>query len=191
MVNSNVNNSTNDDLLDALMSLRPGNLTATTEKELTAQILEECVKLTNSDVGYLHFYDEETKDITLNYWSKNVFKSCGVSQDQHYPLEKAGNWADCVRERKTIIHNDFATSPNQKGVPEGHFPINRHMSVPIFKDDKIVLILGVGNKELPYDDSDVEKIEMFGKILVDTFEYWKESKKIDQSARKYGVVERE
>ncbi len=167
-----------DAVLKALMNLRPDNITATTKKELTSQVLEECVKLTKSDVGYLHFYDEEKKDITLNYWSKNVFPNCGVSQNQHYSLDRAGNWADCVRERQPVIHNDFANSPNQKGLPKGHFPLNRHMSVPIFEGEKIVLILGVGNKKEPYDETDVKNIEMFGKVLLDTFIYWEEKNKL-------------
>lgn len=181
----------NTDVTTALMNLRPSMIKAKDEKELTSIILEECIRLTNSEVGYLHFYDEEKKDIVLNYWSKNVFANCGVNQSQHYPLEKAGIWADCVRVRKSVIHNDYVNYKDKKGVPEGHFPIKRHMSVPVFDEaGKLVVIFGVGNKVEPYDDTDVEKLQIFGNALLNTFAFWRKEKVLDdkmQELKKLGV----
>ena len=128
------------------------------DERLARFILEQIVDLTDSEVGYLHFVDDdgiEAIKLDLFIWSKDVSKNCQVSPQKHYPLEKAGIWADCVRQRKAVIHNDYPNTEGLKGLPDGHFPIKRHMSVPIFDDAKIVAVAGVGNKLLPYTDIDV------------------------------------
>jgi hypothetical protein len=33
----------------------------------------------------------------LTEWNREALKNCKANYDDHYPIEKAGNWADCVR----------------------------------------------------------------------------------------------
>jgi PAS domain S-box-containing protein len=129
--------------------------------ELIDFALEECVRFTRSSGGYLHFYDEKNKSLNLYTWSKEVLKDCTAEKSHNYPLEEAGIWADSLRDGKPVIHNDFLNEPGRKGYPEGHFQVNRHMSVPIFVSGKSIGIVGVGNKETPYDGDDVKQITLF------------------------------
>jgi len=46
-----------------------------------------------------------------------------------------------------VIHNDYAALGHRKGMPEGHALVERELVVPIMREDKIVAILGVGNKD--------------------------------------------
>ncbi len=149
----------NEERLEALLKL--SQMKEVSEKELTDFALEECVRLTQSKVGYLHFFNEDQNSLRLYNWSREVLKGCTAEKTPHYPLEEAGVWADCVRLRKPIIHNDYQNLPDKKGYPEGHFLVIRHMSVPVFDGDKIVAVVGVGNKEKPYDDSDVNQLFLF------------------------------
>lgn len=148
-----------EERLKSLLTL--SQLVDVSEKELADYALEECVRLTHSDVGYLHFFNEDEETIQLFNWSKKTLEKCSAEKEQHYPLEKAGIWADCVRIRKPVIHNDYQKSPDKKGYPEGHFPVIRHMSVPIFDGDRIVAVAGVGNKKNPYDESDTRQLKLF------------------------------
>ncbi|MFO7812952.1 MAG: PAS domain S-box protein [Pelovirga sp.] len=56
--------------------------------ELLVFTLDEAEKLTSSTIGFYHFYDCETQDITLNAWSTGTpAHFCnGVPQEGHYPL---------------------------------------------------------------------------------------------------------
>ena len=78
---------------------------------------------------------------------------------QHYPLNNAGVWADAVRERKAIIHNDYLSLEHRKGMPEGHAEIRRELVIPVTRDEKIVAIMGVGNKLTDYEDTDIVMVE--------------------------------
>jgi len=132
-----------------------------TERELVSYVLEDCVKLTGSKVGYCHFFDDDLKTIKLFCWSKSVYKECSVNEEQHYPADLAGIWADPVRTGKPAIHNDYQHMDGKKGYPEGHFPVIRHMSVPVIDAQKVVAIIGVGNKESEYNDADIRQLQSY------------------------------
>ncbi len=149
----------NEERLAALLEL--SQMRFASEAELLTYSLEEAVRLTSSQVGYLHFFDEDKQTLGLFQWSKEVMTFCTAEKTPHYPLPAAGVWADCVRQRQPVVHNDYPRLAEKKGVPAGHFPILRHMSVPIFEDERIVAIIGVGNKEEPYDDGDIRQLTLY------------------------------
>ncbi|OGQ99422.1 MAG: hypothetical protein A2521_12755 [Deltaproteobacteria bacterium RIFOXYD12_FULL_57_12] len=123
--------------------------------------LEEAVRLTRSKGGYLHFVDEEKGSIDLYSWSREVRAICKAEKNPHYPLASAGIWADCLRRREPVVHNDYQHEAGKKGYPEGHFAVHRHMSVPVFDRKKIIGIVGVGNKEEPYNGADIRQLSLF------------------------------
>jgi len=130
-------------------------------KEIASLALEEFVRLTCSEIGYLHFVNSDQNSIALFSWSKHTLENCAAVKESHYPLNAAGIWADCIRDIKPVIHNDYAELPDKKGLPAGHVPVFRHMSVPIFDQGRIVAIAGVGNKKDPYDETDANQLLLF------------------------------
>jgi PAS domain S-box-containing protein len=118
--------------------------------------LNEAIKLTNSKIGYIYYYNEKREQFILNTWSQEVMKECEITEPQTiYNLKETGIWGEAVRQRKTIIINDFhAPNPLKKGYPQGHVKLHKFMTVPIFKNNKIVAVIGVANKESNYNDSD-------------------------------------
>ncbi len=93
-------------------------------------------------------------------WSVDAIKGCEIKHKQTtYHIDKMGLWGEALRQRRPIITNDYtAPSPFKKGQPKGHVKILRHMNVPVLDQGKIVIIAGVGNKEDPYDESDVRQL---------------------------------
>ena len=132
-----------------------------TEEELIKYGLEEVSKIMGSGIGYFHFLSDDRQDISLFAWTKEAEAQCHTVPDSHYSLDQAGIWADCIRTKKTAIHNDYENEPTKKGLPEGHFELERHMSVPLIEDDKVVAVLGVGNKPDEYSDEDVRIVQLF------------------------------
>lgn len=132
--------------------------------------LSEAIQLTGSKIGYIYFYNEEKNEFTLNTWSNDVMNVCSVIEPETvYQLEKTGIWGEAVRQRKEIVVNDFmAPHPHKKGLPEGHAPLFRYMSIPVFSNNQIVAVLGLANKTGNYEQSDVLQVQ----ILMDAL--WKE-----------------
>jgi len=124
--------------------------------------LNEAIKLTDSKIGYIYFYHEERREFVLNTWSKEVMKKCVLVEPQTcYELDKTGVWGEAVRQRKPIIINDFKNSnPLGKGYPDGHAHLSRFMTLPIIKEDRIVAVVGVANKENDYTETDVLQLAL-------------------------------
>ncbi len=135
------------------------------EDQLLQLGIEEAVRLTDSEMGYLHFVDEDQENVTLHIWSANTLKQCTATHDSHYPISMAGIWADTVRFKKPVIHNHYQEMSEGQGYPEGHVHLLRHLGIPVFEEDKIVLLMGVGNKSTDYDDSDVNQLQLIGNDL--------------------------
>jgi PAS domain S-box-containing protein len=129
---------------------------ASNVQELFDFSLEKVIALTESSIGYIYHYSEEEKQFVLNSWSKGVMPSCSVAEAQTiYHLDKTGLWGEVVRQRCAIMVNDYAApSDLKKGHPEGHVPLSRFLSIPVFDNDRIVAVVGVANKVLPYDQTD-------------------------------------
>ena len=123
-------------------------------------VLDQVEQLTSSQMAYAHFVNEDQETITLGAWSSKTLMHCDAAFDNHYPISKAGIWADCFREKKWVIHNNYPSAPDKKGLPEGHAKLLRHMSVPVMQGNKVVMIVGVGNKSADYDAVDVTLLEM-------------------------------
>jgi PAS domain S-box-containing protein len=150
------------------------------EEEIISFVLEKAVELSESEVGYIHFVEEGQDgliNLNLFKWSDKVHEFCTAKKVSGYPLSQAGVWADCLRTMAPAIHNDYQSLPDAKGLPKGHFPIKRHMSVPVIRQGKPVAIIGVGNKELPYTDVDVNQLTLFLGAMVDIVD----RKKLTQS----------
>jgi len=128
--------------------------------ELLTQVLDEAESITGSIVGFFHFLEPDQVTLKLQAWSTNTIKTMCTAEGKgrHYSVDKAGVWVDCVHSRKPVIHNSYADLPNRKGLPHGHAPIERELVVPVFREDLIVGIIGVGNKPTDYLAQDVTAV---------------------------------
>ncbi len=124
--------------------------------------LDQAIQLTESKIGYIYHFDECSKKFVLNTWSKEVMAECAIANPSTcYELEKTGIWGEAVRQRRPIIINDFqAVNPLKKGYPEGHVQLLKFMTVPIFKNDSIVGVIGLANKETDYEESDIFQVSL-------------------------------
>ncbi|HQP49860.1 MAG TPA: GAF domain-containing protein [Spirochaetota bacterium] len=130
--------------------------------EITDFALEEGVRLTKSEIGYLAFLNEDESVLTMHTWSRLAVERCNLPETQNvFLVSETGLWGEAVRQRKPVITNNYdAPNPLRKGLPEGHTPLSRHMNVPVFDGRKIVAVAGVGNKGQDYNDSDVRQLTL-------------------------------
>jgi PAS domain S-box-containing protein len=129
-------------------------------EELLRATLDEAEALTGSVIGFYHFLEADQQTLSLQAWSTNTGqKMCRAEgEGRHYPVDQAGVWVDCIRERRAVIHNNYAALPHRKGLPPGHASVVRQLVVPVLRGDLIVAILGVGNKPTDYTAEDTAAI---------------------------------
>jgi len=143
--------------LEALLDL--SHMTGASPGQIADFVLEEQVRLTRSNVGWLGFMSEDETFLTLHAWSEEVMKQCKVSgMEMHFSIDAAGVWADAVKKRKTIIINDYSLpNPHKLGYPRGHMPLRRLLVSPVFEGNRIVAVAAVANKDEEYDATDVRQ----------------------------------
>ncbi|MBI1912572.1 MAG: GAF domain-containing protein [Deltaproteobacteria bacterium] len=130
--------------------------------EIADFVLEQGVRLTKSNLGFISFVSMDETVITIHAWSKTAMEQCRlVDKPIIYEVEKTGLWGEPIRQRRVIIVNDYS-APNQlkRSYPEGHVPVTRFMGVPLFDGKKIVALAGLSNKETEYNETDALQIRL-------------------------------
>ncbi|HPO15782.1 MAG TPA: response regulator [Candidatus Hydrogenedentes bacterium] len=134
--------------------------------ELLQQMLDEVCRITDSPIGFYHFVEGDQKTLTLQAWSTRTLNEFCTAKGKgmHYSIDKAGVWADCIRERCPVIHNNYDALPHRKGMPPGHAPVIRELLIPVLREDKAVAVLGIGNKPFDYTQQDVETVSFLADV---------------------------
>jgi PAS domain S-box-containing protein len=150
----------NTERMEALLQLN--QMVNATQEEVFNFGFEAAVRLTRSKLGYLALMNEDESVMTMQLWSQEAMDECRVpGMPRLYPVENTGLWGEAVRQRRPIITNDYsAPNPWKKGTPEGHVKLVRHMNLPVIVDGRIVLVAGVGNKEVNYSEADVQQLSL-------------------------------
>ncbi len=148
----------NEERLVSLLEVH--NLKQLGENEMLEFVLEQAVRLTRSEIGYLHILDEEGREIKLTLWSKNIEDFC---KRYRFSMEKM-NAADFGRKsiaaRKNVLRNKQKTLVDASAADIG-FTISRQLSVPIFDGRKMVAVVGVLNKKTDYDNTDARQLSLY------------------------------
>ncbi|MFI5354118.1 MAG: PAS domain S-box protein, partial [Desulfobaccales bacterium] len=97
------------------------------QEEFPQATLDELEALTGSTIGFYHLVDADQRTLLLQSWSTNTLKNmCTANgKGRHYDIAEAGVWAECVPQRRPVIHNDYAALPHRRGLPPGHAPVVR------------------------------------------------------------------
>jgi PAS domain S-box-containing protein len=140
--------------------------------EVMQKAMDEVSQLTGSMIGFMHFVEADGNTLGMQTWSTSALEQFSVSASEgtHLPVDQAGVWADAVRARRSMIHNDYASLPNRKNLPEGHLKIIREMVIPIIRNEKTVAVLGLGNRPKDYTQRDLEVAERFADYAWDITE---------------------
>ncbi len=160
-----------DDILQACLRLSEFSINHSLH-ELMQRTLDDAELMTGSSIGYFHFVDPDQNALSLQMWSTNTLMTmCSAEgKGQHYSVELAGVWADCLRLRRPVIHNDYFNLPNRKGLPPGHAHIVRELNIPVIRGDLVVAIMGVGNKLQDYRENDIVTLETLANLTWDIVE---------------------
>jgi len=140
--------------------------------EFLQATLDELEALTDSSIGFYHFVEYDQRTLSLRAWSTRTLREMCTAEGKglHYDIDKAGVWVDCVHERRPVIHNDYKALPHRRGMPVGHAEVIRELVVPVFRGDRLVAILGVGNKPENYCARDIDTVSSLADLAWDIAE---------------------
>ena len=131
--------------------------------ELCNLVLEEIQSLSDSQYSFFGFLTEDESALIIHSWSRSTMGQCLVQDPPiHYPIHKAGIWAQAVVDRAPLIVNDYSQKhPRKIGLPSGHVKIENLLSVPILRHGKVIALAAVANKPFSYNREDAVQIGSF------------------------------
>ncbi|WP_083927859.1 PAS domain S-box protein [Desulfobacter curvatus] len=161
-----------------------------TSRELLQKFLDEAESLAESEIGFYHLIDENQKTLSLQAWSTNTLKNMCTEyvKEEHYPIAEAGVWGDSFRKRKPLVYNDYQTLPHKAGLPEGHAPVIRLLTVPVLRGGNVVAILGVGNKRTNYTGQDIEIVKEVADISWEAISLKKSNETLQESEQRFRTL---
>ncbi len=157
---------------------------------LCDHVLVEIMDMTQSRYAFHGFLNEDESVMSLYSWSMEALADCQIrTKPVEYRISEAGLWGDGVRERKTLIINDYqADHPSKKGLPAGHVPLTRVLVVPIFSHGRVVALAAVANKASDYEEKDARQIEAFVTSVQVILERRKMEESLQQSQKELRLL---
>lgn len=144
--------------LEALWQL--SQVSESSTNQIAEFALEQTVKLTKSEVGWIGFLDKAEKELTVHVWPETVERVAAGGPIQ-LPVERADAAADAILEKRVVVINDFSIShPDTKYFLGTSLSLSSIMIVPIFENERVVAVAGVGNKAESYEFSDARQITL-------------------------------
>lgn len=135
------------------------------ERAFLGECLELVKRLTGSNSGFIHFVNDDQRNIELATETPGALKEGAAAHKSRPPLGATGFWAECARHREVTIMNDCPKHQATMGPPDGHAHLQRFISVPVIDDGEVRVILGVGNKTSDYDEADCTTAQLIGNDL--------------------------
>ncbi len=124
--------------------------------------VDDMVRLTSSEYGYIRLLGEEAGRVRLDAWSRAVdqaaIKKLG---DRRYMIDPSMPCGIAVDTRQPVIENDGLHHATLNGLLEGQPGAHRYMVVPIMEGDQAALLVGMLNKPTPYTSDDIDQVRMF------------------------------
>ena len=98
----------------------------------------------------------------------------------------------CITESKVILENNPPSNPHTKGnkIP-GHPQINNFLGVPIFKKDEVIGLIGLGNKEGGFAESDIQDLRPFAStysVIIEAFNFEVEKIKYEKESFEKALI---
>ena len=160
------------------------------EQEIMNYTLEISCTVSESPFAFVGLLSPDEYEMIIHAWSKTAMEVCSVMDKPiHFPIDKAGIWGECIRNRAPSIINDYsAFHPAKHGYPEGHVPVTRYLGVPVYDGTQIVAILAVANKETDYQEEEVQTLMTLGNLMWEIIHRKQAEESLRESEDKYHLA---
>ncbi|MBF0121444.1 MAG: PAS domain-containing sensor histidine kinase [Desulfobacterales bacterium] len=133
-------------------------------EDISYFILEYSQKLTDSPFGYVGYIDSETGYMIAPTLTRDIWDICKV-QDKNVVFKQfRGLWGWVLNNRQSILINNPSEDSRTNGVPDGHIPIKRFISVPSIINGKLVGQIALANSNRDYTLYDLKVLEQISEI---------------------------
>jgi signal transduction histidine kinase len=134
-------------------------------EEISALALKEAQQLTDSPSGFVGYIDPQTGYLLCPTLARDIMTGCQIQDGDIVFKSFGGLWGWVLNQRQPLLTNTPDSDPRSTGVPQGHAPISRFLSVPALVGNELVGQVALANAPRDYEDQDLAVV----KRLADLF----------------------
>lgn len=138
---------------------------------ISLSILEQAKELTGSEHGYVSTIEPVNRDMVCHTHTEMMLGRCQVEGSDRrivFPRDRDGNypflWGHALNTCQAFFTNAPGSHPCSSGVPSGHIPIRRFLSVPVMLGDELVGQIALANPSQDYTAQDLEAVRRLGEF---------------------------
>jgi PAS domain S-box-containing protein len=159
-----------NNLVQAISEAQLSFINSSDPKQALGIIMQRLIELTQSDFGFIgeiQTNKEGIPSLLSHYltdisWDENTRK---MYQESHRDGIRFSNlnslFGYTIRTGELVLTNDPKNDPRSGGLPLGHPALNSYLGLPLWSGDKLIGMIGLGNRLQGYD---LTLIEMFKPI---------------------------
>ncbi len=162
---------------------------------IASKILETAQNLTTSRHGYVSEVDPVTKHNVCHAFSEMMDRGCPVTEENpiiRFPCSPDGAykalWGLSLNTGKPVVIDDLTGHPASIGLPEGHIPIERFMSVPVLLGEEPVGQITLANAEHQYTQRDLEAVHSLATYFALAIQRRRAQDAVVQSEERYRTL---
>lgn len=143
----------------ALAELSSALISAASIDDISATVLAHGQRLTGSRFGFVGYVDPQTGWLVTTMLTRDIWDVCQVRDKEAVFKHFGGLWGWVLNNRQPLMTNEPDKDPRSTGIPDGHIPIRRFLSVPATIGDTLVGQVSLANSDRDYTDRDLEVIK--------------------------------
>jgi PAS domain S-box-containing protein len=152
------------------------------ENSFIKAALDVVEDLTYSCISFVYFYADENQGTV---WSERTLDDFyEVSGEFNEPISEAGVCASVMERRAPVLINNCAEQTRKHGLPDGKDEISRLICVPVIENDRLIMVLGIGNRDSDYTGIEVETAQ----LIADEMWYNVQRRRLEKRAQRFSRV---
>ncbi len=138
-------------------------------EELLKVTLEEVERITESSFGFFHVISDDQATFLMRVSSTDTQINRAVPEEKtlNFTLNEEEILAHAIREKRTVIDNNYTVSTNQSGAQDTPSSLNRILFVPLMRGVTVTALLCVGGKLYDYDEDDARMVNALANLAWD------------------------
>jgi signal transduction histidine kinase/DNA-binding response OmpR family regulator len=149
---------------EALAELSAALISPLSIESISFLVLEKARSLTGSRSGYTGYIDPATGYLISPTLTKDVWDECQLTEKGIVFEKFTGLWGWVLKNKCSLMTNSPTDDPRSGGVPEGHIPIRRFLSVPAQIDRQLVGQISLANSDRDYTEQDLKVAERLANL---------------------------
>ncbi|MEW6080030.1 MAG: PAS domain S-box protein [Thermodesulfobacteriota bacterium] len=150
---------------NALAELATALLAAESISSASDLALHYAKALTGSRHGFVGHIDRDSGHLVSTTLSHDIWEECRVT-DKTYVFEHfKGLWGWVLQHQEPLMTNSPAGDSRSMGIPGGHLPIERFVSVPVILEGQLMGQIALANADRDYTDRDIRTLHRLADVF--------------------------